>query len=489
MSTFYYRPKPKTVVDVIGKKEVDPFKSRERRINLKNQFSGWRVAICSYSPTIAKGVALLFAVTILSGAGVYAPSISQPSLAALDENTDERQALEEELTKVEKQIEEYETSIAGFKTQAKTLKEELKRLDAKIAQFNLRIKAASLSLEKVNREIAETQSQINVTEGEIQFNKEALADSLRVIHQEETASLVEILLRRPKLSDFFGEINSLIAVQENTRLALSKVTELKNQLLDQRETLSLERSDVIALKEFNESQRTALGDTKSQKDSLLKTTQGKESKYQGLLKESIKLASQIRSRIFQLLGGGELTFEEALKLAQLAERTTGVRAAFILAILDRESALGTNVGKCGYKTAMHPKRDIPIFLEIIKELGLQKNLEDGIIKVSCPNADGAYGGAMGPAQFIPSTWAVYKEKVVLAGGSNPPSPWNNADAFLATALYLKDLGADTGIAAAERQAAAKYYAGGRWRRYLWTYGDWVVNKAAAYQKDIALLTG
>ena len=99
---------------------------------------------------------------------------------------------------------------------------------------------------------------------------------------------------------------------------------------------------------------------------------------------------------------------------------------------------------------------------------------------------------MGPAQFIPSTWKLYADKVAQLTGHDPASPWNNGDAFMATALYLKDASAGCNSIYSkqtdrERCGAAKYYAGGRWRTYLWGYGDRVATKAQQFQNDIDVL--
>lgn len=436
---------------------------------------------------LAKAVPVLLAASFLVFGSAAAPT--QNSVWASGSDETERKTLENQLAELEKQIVQQEEILGNYKKQGKTLQSEIKRLEAQIAKMNLQIKAINLSLAKLDGEIAVTQNQISGIEKEMDLNKKSLSEIIKTLHENDARSAVEILLANPQLSDFFGDLNNLLAVQDNLNAVLVKITESRQKLVDQKEILALERDDATSLKKYQEFQKSNLMKTQSDKNSLLKITKGKESEYQKLLSETKKTAAEVRKQIFKFLGGGELDFEKAYELAKFAEKATGVRAALILAVLDKESALGRNVGRCDYKTAMHPNRDIPLFLEIIKELKLEENLNAGVIKISCANADGAYGGAMGPAQFIPSTWNLYKNRIAEITGTNPASPWRNTDAFVATALYLKDAGAAGGTLSQEKIAAAKYYAGNRWRNYLSTYGARVITLAQKFQEDIAILSG
>lgn len=404
---------------------------------------------------------------------------SRFSLAA--QNEEERKQLEIQLEQLEAQIEEYQNTVDKYRSQGKSLEGEVKRLNAQIAKLNLQIKSVNLTLSKLDSEIEDTKEKIVVTENEMDKNKRILSNAIQRIYTNENLGMMEVLLRKPKLSDFFNDMKDLIDVQESIKESLEKIIDLRVDLVEKKEQLAIKKDDAESLKKYRLSQKVIAGGVKQEKDNLLKVTKGQESKYQELVKQTQKTAAQIRSRIFELLGGGEMTFEEAYKFAEFASQATGVRTALILAVLDRESALGQNVGRCKYQTAMHPTRDIPIFLSLMKELGLNPDS----MFISCPNRDGLYGGAMGPAQFIPSTWNLYKNRIQSITGSNPPSPWRNADAFVATALYLKDAGA----AKNERIAAAKYYCGSNWNRYTCTnvYGRKVVEQAKLFQSDINVL--
>ncbi len=350
------------------------------------------------------------------------------------------------------------------------------------------MKATALTLAALDQNISQTQSQITATQSDIVDKKAALGNLLQSLYESDQATLMEIFLKNPQLSDFWTDAQNLSLIQDDLRLAVQQVVDLQGQLQDQEQQFEASKADTMSIAVYQQAQASEITATKQQKNQLLTETKGQESKYQTLLKQTQATVAQIRNRIFQLLGGGQLSFEDAYQYAKLASNATGVSPSLILAVLDRESALGQNVGKCNYKTAMSPS-NIPIFLQITRRLGIDPNT----MMVSCANADGAYGGAMGPAQFVPSTWELYAADITKINGDNPPSPWNNADAFVATALYLED--AMSGCRATyksatsiERCTAAKYYAGSRWANYLWTYGEAVVERAQSFAQDIATIT-
>ena len=478
------RHSPKVLLDIKPTRKTDVFAPRERRINLYKtsyrKIPKWVFQV---------GVAVVVTLFALLSSSVLAPGFG--TYAQTDNG--ERAKLEAELEELEQQIGEYENTIAEYRRQGSSLQGEINTLQAKIDKINLQIRAINLSLKQLTGEISDTTNKISEVESNMDSSKDALSLLLRKTYEDDRKGLIEVLLERPSLSDFFGSVNDLLLLQDGLRVSVEELAGLRSELIDQKELLAMERADVEALKVFQERQRQGVAVSREEKDTLLSITKGKESEYQKLLVETQKTAAEIRSRIFELIGGGQMTFQEAYEFAKYAEQATGVRAALILAVLDRESALGSNVGRCKYDenpyypdrasnpTTMHPTRDIPHFLAITKMLGFDPDTT----LVSCPiPSDGAYGGAMGPAQFIPSTWVLYTDAVSRITGSKPASPWRNSDAFVATGLLLKDNGA----AGNELLAAARYYCG--WNvRYVCTnvYGRNVIDTANRFQQDINVL--
>jgi hypothetical protein len=248
-----------------------------------------------------------------------------------------------------------------------------------------------------------------------------------------------------------------------------------------------------------EQQKKNIESNEAEKKKLLSISKNNEKAYTQVLNEKKTQAAKIRATLFALRDSSPIPFGDAYKYANQASQKTGVRPAFILAILTQESALGSNVGKCylgnsqtgdgvnaqtgiAVKNVMHPTRDVPVFIDLLRQIGGDPYKT----VVSCPLSIG-YGGAMGPAQFIPSTWSLIKDRLMsYLGISYTPDPWNPAHAFMASSLYLSDLGASSQTYSAERNAACKYYSGKSCGlvRGNTTYGNQVMAKAELIQRTM-----
>lgn len=466
--------KPKTSQDITSNQE-SVYAARSLRVNLRRQ----KVVRI---PLIAACKALVIVASV--GYFLFGMALAPIDILA-QTSSEERAQLEAQLKQLEAQIDQYEGEIADYKKKGRSLSGEVSQLNAKISKLNLQIQAIVTTMKQLDQKIGQTQQQISVTESNIGSNREALAELIRNLYISDQASLMEIFLKHPQLSDFFTDVNNVMVLQGNLRTKIAQIRTYQEQLIEHKQDLSLAKADAEEMQRYTDATKRATQLAQSEKNTLLKRTQSEEAKYQALLKETQKTANEIKNRLFSLLGGGQMTFQQAYQYAKVASDATGVRPALILAVLDRESALGKNVGKCNYKQSMRPSEQV-IFEKLLKELGMDPNG----VNVSCAiPSDGAYGGAMGPAQFMPSTWRAYQDRISRLTGQNPPSPWNNAAAFTGTGLYLKDAGAAGGSINQERIAAAKYYAGGNYSRFLWTYGQAVINHAERFEKDIDTILG
>jgi hypothetical protein len=130
--------------------------------------------------------------------------------------------------------------------------------------------------------------------------------------------------------------------------------------------------------------------------------------------------------------------------------------------LDTGDGAGKNTGTF-FEQVMKAPRDTVPFKNITDRLGKDWKMTP----VSCPpgtiwSSSRGYGGAMGPSQFIPSTWELFKDRLGSSLGleANNVNPWNPEHAILATAVYMADLGANAGGYTAEIRAACKYYGTG-----------------------------
>jgi membrane-bound lytic murein transglycosylase B len=428
-----------------------------------------------------------------------------PAFSFAQTSGSEKDALEQELAELEEQIAQYEQDISKTVSEKKTLQNEIYILKQTISKLNAQISQSNIMINNLEDQIGETEESIGQTSLKIDDSKVQLAGILRSINEQDQRSMLEVMLMEENLSGFFEDLAALDTLNEKSTELLMNIKSLKVSLEDQKTSLDEEKDaleKVVSIKTYQKQQSQTAQATKNQ---YLKIT---EAEYQQQLKEKGEVeqkAAQIRARIFELAGDTLApTFGEALEIAKYVEGVTGVRPAFLLAVMTQESNLGKNVGQCYIKNTqtgagtviktgnavskvMSPSRDIPPFLNITEQLGK----DPFSTPVSCPMSYG-WGGAMGPAQFIPATWQNYRARIEAALG-RAANPWAVKDAFLAAGLYLSDYGAKSQTYNGEFNAALSYFAGPGWAKssyskvYKRDYGYPIMSITSQYEKDIAKL--
>lgn len=415
------------------------------------------------------------------------------AVLALD-NTQTQAQLQQELQDIEKQITELEQQLKQTRGEKKTLTNKINQLKNQQAGLRLQIKATSIKIKNLDTKISITETSIDQSLKKIERLKNQLSSQLSLVNQKDHELLLLAFFAKGGLSEYFTELENYNNLLENLNIILTETKTTKVELEKQQTIYGAQQTDAKNLLSLKTIQEQALRGKLSEQTSLLQETKGKESNYQATLNDTKQRAAQIRNRIYELFNvGKQITFGDAVVIADWIAKLTGIKPAFLLAVLTQESNLGKNVGTCNrlgdpptksWKVVMKPDRDQEPFLTITKELGLDPD----ITPVSCPLRDKngkqfGWGGAMGPAQFIPSTWMGYKNKVASITGKTPANPWDIRDAFTAAAIKLTGDGAN-GTDKGHWNAAMKYFAGSINLKYRF-YADNVLELTKQYEEDMA----
>jgi hypothetical protein len=384
----------------------------------------------------------------------------------------------------DKEIAADKEALARKEGESNGIKAEIQRLDREIKISQAYINKKTAKANRLNRNIKSTILDIKDLSDRLDKINKTLKELLFQRNQVEGNTAIEAILSKKTLSEFFDDLNTASFLEKKiakeVEVVKKKKDDLERLILELEERESVERQ--LAAEKKAEYQKIAKN--KKYKAELLAISKKEE----GGLKERITLKEKAKQAIlrkkFTVASGEKVTFGEAFHIINPYKKELGMDPAFVLAILFQESGwggkIGGNIGQCTYNqknpcgnNKVMSESQVPSFLEIMDGLGADAKTQ----RISCPICkDGSYGGAMGPAQFMPKTWMGIRNSAAKIIGKDPKkmSPFTNHDAFIASGAYLKQQyysKACTDYAnkykyisstrtLRERCAAARYYAGG-----------------------------
>jgi peptidoglycan hydrolase CwlO-like protein len=401
------------------------------------------------------------------------------SISAAQDPASAKQDLANKIDALRSQINQYQDQIDAKNQKAESLGNDVEVLTADINKIELQIQETNLLISLLNGEVDAKQAEIDDMEKKIEAKQEILAKFLQELYERGDATAAELIFGNKNFSDYFFQSDSLVSFEDQTKDIFDQLVSLQQDLKNQRNYLLDKKAQQESYRYIQVDQENSLEGEKQMKDALIATTKNEKDALQ-------QVTDKLQAELNAIQSLGEpIAMDEAIKAAQYAGKLTNVAPEFLLGVLRVESGLGTNVGGGRYKTDMNPNQ-WNTFKSICKELGADPD-KVPVSRRACYNSGakdgcGGWGGAMGPAQFMPDTWMGYKSKVEKVTGSFPANPWDIKDSLVAMGLKLSAVG---GVSSGDRKAWSKaagmYLAGGNWANYTW-YSDRVLFYADGFKK-------
>lgn len=438
---------------------------------------------------------------------IFVLSLSIPKVYAdfdcltlnISSNPSDKAYCQNQLNQIEAELNDLLNKQKEQQKQTGTLKGDVDYLTNQINALKAKIKARALIIAQLKVDIIEKTNTITSLSEKIDREHESLAQLLRNTNEFDDTNLVNLILSNDSISNFYSDLESYNSIKQSIKNSVDIINGVKTQTEVVKSDLEKKQNAETDAKAELENAQKTVAKSEADKKQLLDISKQKEAAYQQLAAAKKAQADKIRSALFSLAGiSQKIEFGTALEYANEAKTKFGIDPAFLLAILTQESNLGANVGQCyltdpntgagvgkntgtPFTKVMHPTRDVPIFLDITNSLGFNAFKT----AVSCPiTGVVGWGGAMGPAQFIPSTWKIFENRLKEILGYNA-NPWSPRDAFMASAMYLTDLGAVGSSTSAQNKAACKYYGSGG---TSCSYSKSVQKLKATIQDNIDLLS-
>lgn len=202
-----------------------------------------------------------------------------------------------EIAEIEAEIKQYEKELEGIGREKQTLESAVRELDVSRKKVNASISLAQRQINATSATINELSGDIGTKEMLIGQNRNALAETLRRLHESESTSFIEIILNSEDISNLWHDVETLQQFQLVVRTEVAELGKQKDELEVVVDKKEVEQEALVAHKRELATQQHALDINREAKNDLLQQTQNKESAYQDLLEEKRQAKEEFESQL------------------------------------------------------------------------------------------------------------------------------------------------------------------------------------------------
>lgn len=203
------------------------------------------------------------------------------------------------ISELQAQANSLQAQINDNNAKANELASQADTLKGKIAEYDLQIQQADAQIQLINVKLQQLDAELKKAQAELDRQKELLRASVKALYKKGGASTVELIVGSDSFSQFINDQTYLERLKSGIQESTEKVIALKQQIQTQQE-------EQKKLLEQQQAIRAGLASAKTEREQLLATTQGEESRYRtiadDLKAKQLAINREIISRSQVLVG-------------------------------------------------------------------------------------------------------------------------------------------------------------------------------------------
>jgi murein DD-endopeptidase MepM/ murein hydrolase activator NlpD len=223
-------------------------------------------------------------------------SLDNPTLQEINQALDAKRTAIDEL---KKKTELYQQNIKIKQQESASLENQLALIDLQVQQTETDIETIKAEMSNINLELEKLDVIIAEKTKTLDYNKEILAEYLRIIYKDDQKTYLEILMTKATFSEFFDHMQYTQDLEGNAEKALVAIKSEKEELDQQKSAKEAKKQELTDLMDKLSTSLTTLDSQKQYKTTLLDDTKNSQSKYEDLLaaaqKEQLAAESDVGS--------------------------------------------------------------------------------------------------------------------------------------------------------------------------------------------------
>ena len=255
-------------------------------------------------------VAFVAVVLILPKSTYSATTSKNTSSSAVSDLLKKRETLSREIERNKKQAEEKRKETLKISGEIKKIDGDIATTEKRISQTEEAITTTQTDIEKITSDIA---AQENDLARETSNQKEAI-----MVLYETTEQNYILLLFTNNINEAIDKASYLEALEVRIESTIEEITQLKNELIGQKEALIMKKQELEGLKKQQEAYRKGLDYQKSKKQELLVDAKEAQADYEKRIEEARKAYQDVNSELYRLT-------EAARKKAKTGSKKVGTR--------------------------------------------------------------------------------------------------------------------------------------------------------------------